>query len=59
MQQNMSGALRIAVKLVTTFFGVGFLPLVPGTWGSIAGILVFVVLPGTGLWRFSVLQAFW
>jgi len=50
----MSGALRIAVKLVTTFFGVGFLPLVPGTWGSIAGILVFVVLPGTGLWRFSV-----
>jgi len=50
----MSGALRLGVRWVTTFFGVGFMPLVPGTWGSIAGICVFVILPGAGFWRPAV-----
>jgi phosphatidylglycerophosphatase A len=30
-------------KMVTTLFGLGFLPLAPGTWGSLAG-LMFCVL---------------
>ncbi len=50
----MSGALRLGVRWVTTFFGIGFLPFVPGTWGSIAGVGVFVILPETGLWRVAV-----
>ena len=43
-----------AVKATATFFGIGFLPLVPGTWGSAAGLAVFLSLPDTGLWRFAV-----
>ncbi|MFA6383802.1 MAG: phosphatidylglycerophosphatase A [Candidatus Omnitrophota bacterium] len=54
MQLSLSVPLRTGVKLTTTFFGVGFLPLVPGTWGSLAGIAVFLILPATGLWRMSV-----
>ncbi|MFA5100618.1 MAG: phosphatidylglycerophosphatase A [Candidatus Omnitrophota bacterium] len=50
----MSAPLSIGVKTVTSFFGVGFLPLVPGTWGSLAGIIVFEILPASGVWRLAV-----
>lgn len=32
------------IKTITTFFGVGFLPLIPGTFGSAAGIIVFLLV---------------
>lgn len=35
-------------KLVATFGGVGYLPLAPGTWGSVLATLLYIVL-GTGL----------
>lgn len=54
MRSSLSAPLRIGVTLATTFFGAGFLPLVPGTWGSLAGIAVFLILPASGLWRASV-----
>jgi len=54
MSLSISVPLRIGVKMVTTFFGVGFLPLVPGTWGSLAGIIVFLILPASGAWRMAV-----
>jgi phosphatidylglycerophosphatase A len=54
MRSTLSAPLRIGVKLVTTFFGVGFLPLAPGTWGSLAGIAVFLILPAAGVWRAGV-----
>ncbi len=28
-------------KIIATFFGVGFLPVMPGTWGSLAGLLLY------------------
>jgi phosphatidylglycerophosphatase A len=31
-------------KLLITFFGLGFLPMVPGTWGSLGGLIVFYPL---------------
>jgi len=31
-------------KLLSTFFYVGYLPLVPGTFGSIAGLLIFYLV---------------
>jgi phosphatidylglycerophosphatase A len=31
-------------KLLITFFGLGYLPLVPGTWGSLGGLIVFYPL---------------
>jgi len=31
-------------KLLTSCFGLGFLPLAPGTWGSIPPVLTFAVL---------------
>ncbi len=38
---------------VLSAFGAGFPPLVPGTWGSLAGIAIAVLLPGES-WHLSV-----
>jgi phosphatidylglycerophosphatase A len=48
------------IKTITTFFGVGHLPLIPGTFGSIAGVGVYFLikanlllyLAGIGLFLF-------
>jgi phosphatidylglycerophosphatase A len=32
------------IKTIATFFFVGYLPLAPGTWGSLAGVLVYVLV---------------
>lgn len=31
------------VKMTATFFGVGYLPFMPGTWGSLAGAGIFII----------------
>ncbi|NLE29815.1 MAG: phosphatidylglycerophosphatase A [Phycisphaerae bacterium] len=31
-------------KLVITFFGTGYLPIAPGTWGSLAAAVIFLIL---------------
>ena len=33
--------LKKPSHLLVTFFGVGLLPLAPGTWGSLAGLILF------------------
>ncbi len=33
-------------KLITTFFYLGYLPLIPGTFGSIAGLFIYIFLRG-------------
>lgn len=38
------------VKIVSTFFYVGYLPLIPGTFGSIAGICIFYLIRESGCW---------
>lgn len=35
---------KVIIIAVSTFFCVGFLPLIPGTFGSLAGILVFYLI---------------
>ena len=42
-------------KLLITFFGTGFLPIAPGTWGSLAACTPFLIL---GVFGFS-LPAVW
>ncbi|MBU2540972.1 MAG: phosphatidylglycerophosphatase A [Candidatus Omnitrophica bacterium] len=38
------------IKLLATFFGAGLLPLIEGTWGSLAGIIVyFLFLKGNSI----------
>jgi len=32
------------VKLISTFFGVGFLPKAPGTFGSLVGVIIYYFL---------------
>ena len=34
-------------------FGLGFLPLVPGTWGSLGGVAIALLLPA-GSWHLAV-----
>jgi phosphatidylglycerophosphatase A len=53
MTSSIPAGLRTGVKLVVTFFGTGFLPLIPGTWGSIAGLILFFILPSAA-WRSGV-----
>ena len=35
---------RRLVKLLATFFGIGYMPFFPGTWATIAGIGIFLFL---------------
>lgn len=35
---------KIIIKTVSTFFYIGYLPVIPGTFGSIAGILLFYLI---------------
>lgn len=37
------------IKLITTFFYVGYLPFIPGTFGSLAGIFLFYILKNNAL----------
>ncbi|MDD4203009.1 MAG: phosphatidylglycerophosphatase A [Candidatus Omnitrophica bacterium] len=46
---------RIA-KIAATFFGLGYLPFMPGTWGAIAGVAIFSLLNGG--WSFVILTIF-
>jgi len=32
------------VKILSTFFGIGYLPLISGTYASIAGLLIFILI---------------
>ncbi len=45
-------------KLIATSFGAGFLPLAPGTWGAIVGIILwlpfYIWFPGTPAWIFTI-----
>ena len=44
------------IKLISTFFFIGYLPLIPGTFGSLAGVGVFYLLgASSGLVYFLVL----
>jgi len=35
---------KILIKAIATFFFIGYLPLVPGTWGSLGGVLVYFLV---------------
>lgn len=32
------------IKTIATFFYIGYLPLMPGTWASLAGVLVYLLV---------------
>ncbi|MDD5291655.1 MAG: phosphatidylglycerophosphatase A [Candidatus Omnitrophica bacterium] len=33
-----------AIKILATFFGIGYLPYFPGTWASIAAVAIYLLL---------------
>lgn len=37
---------KCMVKIISTFFYVGYLPFIPGTFGSIVGVLLFYLFKG-------------
>ncbi|MFA5311118.1 MAG: phosphatidylglycerophosphatase A [Candidatus Omnitrophota bacterium] len=41
--------IKFPVKILSTFFYVGYLPLIPGTFASLAGILVYILIQGYAL----------
>lgn len=40
---------RFIIKTLSTFFYVGYLPLIPGTFGSLAGILIYYLVKDSSL----------
>lgn len=38
------------VKTLSTFFYLGYLPLIPGTFGSLAGLLILYLIKSTGIY---------
>ena len=47
-------------KLIGTWFGLGYIPVAPGTWGSLGGLAVawiFVRLTGAPPWGLAVVAA--
>ena len=32
------------IKIIATFFFIGYLPLMPGTWGSLGGVLIYLLV---------------
>lgn len=46
---RLSDLPDLLVKAAGTFFFIGYLPLAPGTFGSLAGISLFFIFRGTGL----------
>ncbi len=41
--------MRALARIVSTVGYVGFLPVAPGTWGSVAGLGLLLLLRGTGM----------
>ncbi|MDD3087577.1 MAG: phosphatidylglycerophosphatase A [Candidatus Omnitrophica bacterium] len=41
--------IKFLVRILSTFFYVGYLPLIPGTFASLAGILVYMLIQGYAL----------
>lgn len=50
-------------ELIATGFFSGYLPIVPGTWGTLAALLWFAVaarlVPGEGLWHVGAFSISW
>ncbi|MFA4842871.1 MAG: phosphatidylglycerophosphatase A [Candidatus Omnitrophota bacterium] len=42
--------MRSFIKTISTFFFVGYLPLIPGTFGSLAGIALLYFIHGSGIY---------
>jgi len=45
---------RILILALATWGGVGFLPLMPGTWGTLAGLPLWYHLAQTGPWGYGL-----
>jgi phosphatidylglycerophosphatase A len=52
----LTGLDRAAI-LLASVFGVGYIPFAPGTFGSLAGLLVWAVLPASPLVQAGVILA--
>ena len=50
--------LRKPTHLLATWFGIGLLRPAPGTWGSLAGVLLWFFLPNAHTWIWLILPLF-
>jgi phosphatidylglycerophosphatase A len=48
------GVRAFIAKALGSFFGVGFLPMAPGTWGSLAALLIYVPVRQLGLDEYTL-----
>ena len=50
--------LRKPTHLLATWFGIGLLRPAPGTWGSLAGVLLWFFFPNAHIWIWLILPLF-
>lgn len=41
------------IQILSSFFGLGYAPIAPGTFGSLGGVLLYFIMVGIGLSAFS------
>jgi len=54
----MDKFFKLIIKSITTFFYVGYLPLIPGTFGSLAGVFVYFLVKKSLFFYLGVLSIF-
>jgi phosphatidylglycerophosphatase A len=57
MADSEKGSRRFFLLAIATAFGIGYVPVAPGTFGSAAGLLLWMVLPGSALVQAAVIVA--
>ena len=50
--------LKKPTHLLATWFGIGLLRPAPGTWGSLAGVILWFLLPNSHSWIWLILPLF-
>jgi len=57
MADSEKGSRRFFPLAIATAFGIGYVPVAPGTFGSAAGLLLWMVLPGSALVQAAAIVA--
>jgi phosphatidylglycerophosphatase A len=57
MADSEKGSRRFFHLAIATAFGIGYVPVAPGTFGSAAGLLLWMVLPGSALVQAAAIVA--
>lgn len=47
---NITGAKKLLSRIIASVCFIGYLPFAPGTWGTVAGLVIWFLLPWHSFW---------